>query len=282
MTNLVSLWKNAKAILEKNGIESPTIDARLLLIAATGVTRNEIVTDPYREIAKEHEDALNKMIERRLKREPVAHIIGKKAFWNLELNCDSRALVPRPETEVIVDFILKYDKENNKARILDLGTGTGAILLALLAERSNWSGLGIDISNDALFLAIENANIHSLSNRAEFKIGNWCENINEEFDYIVSNPPYIPTKDLEKLEIDVRNYDPHLALDGGEDGLEPYRILFKKLPFILKKGGLFAFEFGINQAQDIKKLAQNEKQLHEIHILKDLSNKERVIIGKKL
>lgn len=281
MTNLVTLWKNAKSRLEAGGIESPTIDARIMLLKACDVTRNEIVTDPYREISADKEALLDSFIERRLTREPVAHIVGKKAFWSLELNSDARALVPRPETEVIVDFILKFDKENKPARILDLGTGTGAILLALLAERSEWSGIGIDISDDALSLSNENAKIHGLDERATFKKGNWVEGIDEEFDIVVSNPPYIPSKDIETLDIDVKNYDPILALDGGEDGLEPYRILFENLPHILKKNGVFAFEFGINQANSIKEMAQNQKELHEIHILKDLSNIERVIIGTR-
>lgn len=281
MTNLVNLWKNAKSRLEAGGIESPTIDARIMLIKACDVTRNEIVTDPYREISADKEAVLNSFIERRLTREPVAHIVGKKAFWSLELNSDTRALVPRPETEVIVDFILKFDKENKPTRILDLGTGTGAILLALLAERSEWSGIGIDISDDALSLSNENAKIHGLDSRATFKKGNWVEGIDEEFDIVVSNPPYIPSKDIETLDVDVKNYDPILALDGGEDGLEPYRILFENLPHILKKGGVFAFEFGINQANSIKEMAQSQKELHEIHILKDLSNIERVIIGTR-
>lgn len=281
MTNLVTLWKNTKSRLEAGGIESPTIDARIMLIKACDVTRNDIVTDPYREISADKEDILNKFIERRLKREPVAHIVGKKAFWSLELNSDARALVPRPETEVIVDFILKFDKENKPTRILDLGTGTGAILLALLAERSEWSGIGIDISDEALSLSNENAKIHNLDSRAKFKKGNWIEGIDEEFDIVVSNPPYIPSKDIETLDIDVKNYDPILALDGGEDGLEPYRILFENLPHILKKNGVFAFEFGINQANSIKEMAQNQKELHEIYILKDLSNIERVIIGTR-
>lgn len=281
MTNLVTLWKNTKTRLEAGNIESPTIDARILLIKACDITRNDIVTDPYREIAPDKEEILNKFVERRLKREPVAHIVGKKAFWSLELNSDARALVPRPETEVIVDFILKFDKENKPTRILDLGTGTGAILLALLAERSEWSGIGIDISDEALSLSNENAKIHGLENRAHFQKGNWTQGIEEEFDIVVSNPPYIPSKDIETLDIDVKNYDPILALDGGEDGLEPYRILFEKLPHILKKGGVFAFEFGINQAKSIKEMAQKQKELHEIHILKDLSNIERVIIGTR-
>lgn len=281
MTKLVTLWKNAKIQLENSGIESPTIDARILLIDAFEISRNDLVTDPYRIIDDEKIAKLDAYITRRIKREPVAHIIGKKAFWNIELKSDARALVPRPETEVIIDFILKYHKNNEKLEILDLGTGTGAILLALLAERSNWCGLGIDISQDALDLSLENALIHGLEKRAQFQIGNWCENIGTKYDIVVSNPPYIPSDDIKTLDSDVKDFDPHLALDGGEDGLNPYRIIFEKLPNLLKSGGIFAFEFGMGQAQAIKELAIAQSDLHEIHILKDLSNHERVIIGKR-
>ncbi len=281
MTNLVSLWKNSKTRLEKAGIESPTIDARILLIHACGVTRNDLVTDPYREIGVEKIAILDNMLARRETREPVAHIVGKKAFWNIELKSDTRALVPRPETEVIIDLVLKFQKDAKEQNILDLGTGTGAILLALLAERKDWRGIGIDFSDAALELANENAKIHGLENRCVFEKGNWFDGIDEKFDIIVSNPPYIPTKDIEKLDKDVRDFDPISALDGGEDGLDPYRIILNNIDDYLVPNGLFALEFGIHQAKDILTLAHANKNLHEIHIIKDLSNIERVIIGRR-
>lgn len=281
MTNLVTLWKNAKIRLEKAGIESPTIDARILLIHACGVTRNDLVTDPYREMASQKIAILDSFLSRRENREPVAHIVGKKAFWNIELKSDSRALVPRPETEVIVDLVLKFHKDDKNLKVLDLGTGTGAILLALLSERQDWSGLGIDASETALELARENAEIHGLSKRAILQKGDWFEGIDEVFDIVVSNPPYIPSKDIETLDKDVREFDPLDALDGGEDGLDPYRIIFARLHEFLKPNGFFAFEFGIDQAEKIRKIASANEMLHEIHIVKDLSNIERVIIGRR-
>ncbi len=281
MTNLVTLWKNSKNRLETAGIESPTIDARILLIHACGVTRNDLVTDPYREIATEKVAVLDGFLARRENREPVAHIVGKKAFWNIELKSDTRALVPRPETEVIVDLVLKFHKDHHGLSILDLGTGTGAILLSLLADRKDWSGIGIDASEVALELATENAIIHGLENRVKLQTGNWFEGLASKFDIIVSNPPYIPSKDISSLDRDVREFDPHMALDGGEDGLDPYRIIFKEIHQYLKPNGFFALEFGINQTEKIKELAQANENLHEFHIVKDLSNIERVIIGRR-
>ncbi len=282
MTTLVNAWTYAKKRLEAEGINSPTIDARILLIAATGATRNEIVTDPYREISEEAIAKLDEFLARRLKREPVAHIVGKKAFWSLELLSDARALVPRPETEVIIDHALKAFSDDTNLRVLDIGTGSGAILLALLAERKNWSGIGTDKSEAALSLARENANMHDLAGRAKFIQTNWAEGINEKFDIVVSNPPYIPSSHILSLDIDVKDYDPIDALDGGESGLEPYPYLFEHLKDLLKSGGHFFFEFGINQAKDILQIAQKYDYLENLKIIEDLSGRERVIFGTKL
>lgn len=280
MTNLVKAWTYAKKFLESVGVDSPTIDARLLVMSAANVTRNDIVTDPYREISDEVVQTLESYLKRREAREPVAHIIGKKGFWNLELISDKRALVPRPETEVIVDYIIKNTDDAPKT-LIDLGTGTGAIILALLAERENWTGIGVDISKAALSLAMENADFHGMNERATFIEGDWSKNIDAKFDIVVSNPPYIPSAHIETLDKDVKDYDPHLALDGGEDGLEPYHILFKDLEYILKPEGIFAFEFGFDQKIDILKIAGKCEYLKDIKILKDLSDHDRVIIGKR-
>ena len=280
MTNLVTLWKNAKSELEAAGVDSPTIDARILLLDALKISRTDLLNDPYREVAKADEDKLNAFLARRKTREPVAHIIGKKAFWKLEFASDARALVPRPETEVIVDYVVKTNGEDEK-RVLDIGTGTGAIILSLLAERHQWKGVATDISKDALELAQINANMHGLENRVEFLNTNWVDGVTGEFDIVVSNPPYIPSHVIPTLDTDVKDYDPHLALDGGHDGLEPYRIIFAALPNLLKQGGVFAFEFGIGQAKEILEIAQNSSYFTELAIIKDLSDIERVIIGKK-
>lgn len=280
MTTLVKTWTYAKKRLEAAGIDSPTIDARILLIAATGATRNEIVTDPHRAIGEAARAKLDGFLARRETREPVAHIVGKKAFWSLELLCDARALVPRPETEVIVDLMLKRFGDDTALSVLDIGTGSGAILLALLAERKSWRGIGTDKSEAALSLAVENANLHGLETRVEFIQTNWADAINQKFDIVVSNPPYIPSADIAGLSVDVRNYDPIHALDGGETGLDPYHHLFENLDKYLKPNGVFAFEFGIGQGADICEIARKNGFGANLKIIDDLSGIQRVIMGE--
>lgn len=279
MTTLVKTWTYAKKRLEAAGIDSPTIDARILLIAATGATRNEIVTNPHQTIGETALAKLEAFLERRIKREPVAHIVGKKAFWSLELLCDARALVPRPETEVIVDLMLKRFGDDTALSVLDIGTGSGAILLALLAERKSWRGIGTDKSEAALSLAVENANLHGLETRAKFIQTNWADGIEEKFDIIVSNPPYIPSGDIASLAVDVKDFDPIHALDGGETGLDPYFHLFENLGKYLKPDGVFAFEFGIGQGADISEIATKSGFGANLRIIQDLSGIERVIMG---
>lgn len=278
MTNLVTLWKNAKIFLEKVGVDSPTIDARILLLDALKIKRTDLLTDPYRKVSKEDQKKLENYLDRRATFEPVAHIVGKKAFWKLEFASDKRALVPRPETEVIVDYIIKNCDDNEKT-VLDIGTGTGAIILSLLAERHKWEGVATDISSDALELAQINANMHGLENRVVFMNTNWVDGIDEQFDIVVSNPPYIPTDIIKMLDEDVRDFDPHLALDGGLDGLDPYHIIFAALPNILKPNGVFAVEFGIDQAKEIMEIAKKQEKLENLKIINDLSDIERIIVG---
>ena len=280
MTTLKQAWIGARKALEAAGVDSPVIDARMLLLGATGLNRMTLLTEPDRPLPDGSERVLADFVERRARREPVAHILGRRAFWNLELLSDRRALVPRPETEVIVDVVLRSAPAEAPLRVLDLGTGTGAILLALLAERPAWSGVGVDISPEALALARENAALHALTDRATLLQGNWDGPVEGSFDVVVSNPPYIPTGDIAGLMPDVRDHDPHLALDGGADGLDPYRHLFSVLPRLLKSGGLFAFEFGIGQGEAMRELARTTKGLVNVNIIRDLSDMERVVVGR--
>lgn len=280
MTTLKQAWIGARKALEAAGVDSPVIDARMLLLGATGFDRMTLLTEPDRVLPDGSGRVFADFVERRAKREPVAHILGRRAFWNLELISDRRALVPRPETEVIVDVVLRSAPAEAPLRVLDLGTGTGAILLALLAERPAWTGVGVDISPDALALAHENASLHGLTSRVSLLEGNWDEPVQGSFDIVVSNPPYIPSGDIAGLMPDVRDHDPHLALDGGADGLEPYRHLFSVLPRLLRSGGLFAFEFGIGQGSAILDLARETRPLVNVEIIRDLSDMERVIAGR--
>ena len=276
---LVKAWTAARRRLELAGIDTPVIDARILLLAATGVSRNTLISEPHTPLEPAAQDLFESYVRRRETREPAAHIVGIKGFWTLELKSDRRGLVPRPETEVIVDLVLKAYAVDTPVRVLDLGIGSGTILLALLAERKTWTGIGVDASYDALTLAHENAQLHGLSDRITLQQGDWHYGLDERFDIVVSNPPYIPSHVIETLQDDVRHFDPRMALDGGKDGLDPYRILFAALPSLLKVGGMFAFEFGIDQGPEILAMAEKVTGIMNVRVIKDLSNIDRVIIG---
>ena len=276
---LVKAWTAARKRLEAANIDTPVIDARILLLAAAETDRATLIGDPQRPLTPEAALKFETFVQRREQREPAAHIVGKKGFWTLDLISDRRGLVPRPETEVIVDLILKAHAVDVPNRVLDLGVGSGTILLALLAERKSWTGVGIDQSEDALALAAENATHIGLTDRIELRVGDWHQGIDERFDIVVSNPPYIPSAVIDTLQDEVRLHDPRLALDGGDDGLDPYRILFSALPEVLKPSGVFAFEFGIGQADAVMALAQSVSGLINLRVIKDLSDIDRVIFG---
>jgi release factor glutamine methyltransferase len=278
---LVKAWTAARKRFEAVGIDTPVIDARILLLAATGVPRAILISEPHTPLEPAAQDLFESYVARREAREPAAHIIGTKGFWTLDLKSDRRGLVPRPETEVIVDLVLKAHAVDTPMRVLDLGIGSGTILLSLLAERQSWSGVGVDVSHDALMLAHENVQMLNVNDRVSLRHGDWHYDINEVFDVVVSNPPYIPSAVIDTLDDEVRHHDPRIALDGGEDGLTPYRVLFKALPSLLKPEGMFAFEFGIDQGPAMLALAGAVPELTNVAIIKDLSNIDRVIFGMR-
>jgi release factor glutamine methyltransferase len=276
---LVKAWTAARKRLEVARIDTPVIDARILLLAATGLPRATLISEPHTPLEPAAQELFESYVARREAREPAAHIVGIKGFWTLDLKSDRRGLVPRPETEVIVDLVLKAHAVDVPNRVLDLGIGSGAILLALLAERKTWTGVGVDVSHDALMLAHENAQMLGLSDRLSLRHGDWHYDLDERFDIVVSNPPYIPSAVIDTLDDEVRHHDPRIALDGGEDGLAPYRILFGALPSLLKPNGLFVFEFGIDQGPEMLKLAGLIQGLRNVRLIKDLSDIDRVVIG---
>ena len=278
---LVKAWTAARNRLTEGGIDSPVIDARLLLEAAADASRMDIVTDPYRELTAEQVATLDGYVERRLRREPVAHILGRKGFWKVMLSVNNQVLTPRPDTEVIVDLVLKRTTEHQAFNLLDLGVGSGAIILSILAERPAAKGLGIDISSEALAVARENAANLDLNQQVALLRGDWTGGLaDENFDIVVSNPPYIATDEIETLEPEVRDHEPRLALDGGADGLDPYRILAPEILRVLKPGGLFAVEIGHTQSKDVEALFEAAGGL-EVWTIKDLSDRDRVVTGLK-
>lgn len=281
MTSLVKAWKDAQLKLKAAQVDSPAIDARLLLEAAAGVTRLDVVTDPYREIPDSAVATLNAYVERRARREPVSRILGRKGFWKIMLNVSPHVLTPRPDTEVIVDLALRQFPERMPFTMLDIGVGSGAILLAILAERPAAKGLGTDISEEALAVAKDNAANLGLEGRAAFLRTSWADGLEDEgFDLVVSNPPYIRSDVIPTLEPEVKDHEPHLALDGGPDGLKPYRILAPEILRLLKPAGMFAVECGFDQAAAVRQLF-DEAGAGDTAIVKDPGDRERVVTGVK-
>ena len=278
---LVKAWTGARERLKAAGIDSPAIDARLMLEAAADVSRTDIVTDPYRVLSSEQIATLDDYLERRAKREPVSQILGRKGFWKIMLGVTKDVLTPRADSEVIVDSILGAFDEHRHFNILDLGVGSGAILLAILAERPNAKGLGVDISEEALAVARENAANLGLDRRVALLRGDWTAGLEaESFDVVIANPPYIPTRDIETLDPEVRDHEPRLALDGGVDGLEAYRSLAPEILRVLKPDGVFAVEIGWDQSEAVEALF-NAAGAQDVRTRKDLADRDRVVGGAK-
>jgi len=278
---LVKAWTAARERLKSAGIDSPAIDARLMLEAAAGVSRVDIVSDPYRELSAEQAATFEDYLTRRGAREPVSHILGRKGFWKIMLGVTRDVLTPRPDTEVIVDSVLAAFDETRHFNILDLGVGSGAILLAILAERPNGKGLGVDISTEALAVARENAANLGLEKQVALLRGDWTQGLGDQtFDVVVANPPYIPSDDIETLDPEVRDHEPRLALDGGADGLDAYRILAPEILRVLKPDGVFAVEIGWDQSKAVEALFV-AAGAEDVRTRKDLADRDRVVGGAK-
>jgi release factor glutamine methyltransferase len=226
-------------------------------------------------------DRLFVWIKNRLKGQPLSRLKGQRAFWKHTFNVTTHTLDPRPETEHIIEAVLEhFPTPNLPLRILDLGTGTGCILLSLLHEYPKATGLGCDLCPQALAIARQNGSDLNVTHRAHFTLSHWFDALDRTqhppFDVIVSNPPYIPTKIISTLEPSVKNFDPILALDGGTDGLEAYRALIPQAPGFLRPKGLLVLEMGIGQATDLVTMAQ--PFFHHVTTIKDLSQHSRVLL----
>jgi release factor glutamine methyltransferase len=278
---LVSAWTGARRRLEAAGIDSPVIDARLLVEAAAGATRADIITDPHRPLTAEQSVELERYLDRRARREPVSQILGVKGFWKIMLRVTPQVLTPRPETETILDVVLAEFPPGRPFRVLDLGVGSGAIVLAILAERPAAVGLGVDVSEEALAVARENAANLGLAGRVALMRGDWTAGLGDAgFDLVVANPPYIPSSEIAALAPEVRDHEPRLALDGGADGLDAYRRLAAEIPRVLVAGGRFAVEIGFDQGAAVSGLFA-AAGAHEVRVVRDLADHDRVVTGVK-
>lgn len=280
--SLVALWTEVRRRLEAAGVDTPVLDARLLLEAGAGVNRLDIVTDPRRILSDAQVASVGALTARREAREPISHILGRKAFWTIELAVTADVLTPRPETEHVVEAALEMLAPEAPARVLDLGVGTGAILCAILHERPVVTGTGIDVSAPALAVARANVEALGLATRATLQEGDWRSDLGgAQFDVVVSNPPYIASDQIAFLAPEVARFEPRLALDGGADGLEAYRAIAPRLPKLLREGGGFALEVGAGQADTVASLVR-AAGLAEVSIRVDLAGIGRVVTGRRL
>jgi release factor glutamine methyltransferase len=243
-------------IFREANLDSPDLDARLLIGHALGLEHAGLVSASDRMLTAAEITQIESFARRRLRREPIAHILGRKEFWGLDFQVSNQVLVPRPETETLIEAALEIlaAKKLQPLRIADLGTGSGALLIALLHEFPNATGIATDISQTALDIARANAWTHGLNKRAEFIASDYGSALPGGYDLVVSNPPYIPAGDIAGLEPDVRDYDPMLALDGGADGLDAYRAIAADSRRLVAPGGTLILEVGIGQAEAVNAL----------------------------
>ena len=239
----------AAARLQAAEIEAPAREARLLLSHASGLSATRIMAYPEQAIPPDAARAFERLVDRRVAREPVSRILGRREFWSLDFTVTPATLDPRPDSETIVEAALdRIADRNAKLNIIDFGTGTGCLLLALLSELPQACGIGVDRSEAAARVAADNARRLGFADRARFIVGDWATALAGAVDLIVSNPPYIPAGDIAELEPEVREHDPLAALIGGTDGLDPYRLLVPETARLLRPGGHVVFEVGQGQA----------------------------------
>lgn len=273
---LASKTSKISAKLGAVGIENALLDARWLIGHALGLARADWLTQAGRTLTEAETQAIDRLVARRAAHEPVGRILGEREFWSLPFGLNEATLEPRPDSETLVEVTLKFLRDRITPRILDLGTGSGCLLLSLLHELLTATGVGIDVTPRAVEQAQKNAERLGLASRAVFRTGNWLEGVTEKFDAILSNPPYIPAADIEGLMPEVRNHDPLLALDGGYDGLDVYRLLAPQIQQFLKPDGLVVFELGMGQADAVADLCRKAGLQHATKH-RDLSGVERCV-----
>ena len=279
--NIEKAINHGSKILEKYSIRSAKLDSEILISKVIGHERDYILLNQNDYLNKDHLNHFKSLINQRSKGKPIAYLIGKKDFWNYEFKINNYVLVPRPDTELIIEEVLKLTKNKNCIKLLDIGVGSGCILLSILSEKKDFYGVGIDISKKCLDLSKINALNLGVQNRVKF-FKTDVDNFNYgKYDLIVSNPPYIRKFDLKYLDKEVMNFEPKLSLDGGLDGLSVIRKVVKKASELLRTNGILILEIGFDQKDRVKKILKN-RGFYINKVLKDYANNYRCIISKKI
>jgi release factor glutamine methyltransferase len=279
--NIENILKEGIKILQKNKIANPQLDSEILLSNSIKRDKKHIILNPKEVLNSEQLGKFKSLIERRKKGEPIAYLINKKEFWKDEFFVNKDVLIPRPDSELIIEQVLKIYSKDDQLQILDIGTGSGCILLSILKERSNFYGTGIDISKKSINVSKFNAKQLNLTNRVKFFHSSVDNFNNGKYDIIVSNPPYIEQLSLKYLEKDVVNFEPKLALSGGFDGFSKIRKVINKTNNLIKKNGKFILEIGFNQKNKVIKILK-EEGFYVNKAIKDYGNNDRCIISTKI
>ena len=279
--NIQTLLNQASKTLDNSSNTSPKLDSEILLSKIIKKNRKYLILNSHEKLKKENIKSFDYLVKRRKKGEPIAYLINKKEFWKQNFYINQSVLIPRPDTEILVEETLKLFNVNSKLNMLDIGTGSGCILLSILKERRNFFGIGIDISKKAINVARFNAKMHQLSNRVKFYNSDVDKFLIGKYDLVVSNPPYIKRQDLKYLEVDIKGFEPKLALDGGKDGCSKITKVISKTSSLLKRNGRFILEIGFGQKNRILNiLKKNNFFINKV--LKDYGKNDRCIISTKI
>tara|TARA_B100001057_G_scaffold307151_1_gene307247 strand:- start:128 stop:949 length:822 start_codon:yes stop_codon:yes gene_type:complete len=268
-------------ILKDKNITTAHLDSEILMMKVIGKDRKYIILNNDKHLKSEKLNEFEKLIKERSNRKPIAYLTNIKNFWKYEFKVTDDTLIPRPDSEIIIEEVLKITKNKSKISVLDIGVGSGCLLISILKERKNFYGIGVDINKNCLNISKINANKLNVGNRIKFYKSDVDKFVLGKYDLIVSNPPYINKHEIKYLERDVAKFEPTIALDGGLDGLSEIRKVVKKSSELIKKNGKFILEIGINQKNKTINLLK-EKGFYINGVIKDLSKNDRCIVSTKI
>ncbi len=268
-------------ILKLNNVKSYNLDSEILLSSLLNIDRSRLMTNLQDKIKDQDKKIFFNLINRRKNNEPISYITGHKEFWNYNFKVDKNVLIPRPDTETIVEQVLNYLNPLCTKKVLDIGTGSGCIIISIVKERKKCNGVGIDISKNAIKLAKYNAKIQHIKNRIKFFHSDIDNFFLYKYDLIVSNPPYIKLHEINGLDKDIKNYEPRIALNGGIDGYSKIRLTIRKSSALIKKKGKLFLEIGSNQLMETLEILKSNG-FYTNKVVKDLANKNRCIVSTKI